>query len=148
MEKKKKALSPEMQAELIKTDMFNCRSPSAVLLSRIEKLKATWAHTGAPGRPVAPTVAPRRPIAVSRVQPTVAPVSMTMRGSAARSRSPRGRDGVPHPAMPPRKEQSWNDMSGLVLSVFFLEMMMRVGWRKGQKNLFLLSMQFSCDTKL
>jgi len=109
-----KALSPEMQAELIKSDMFNCRSPSAVLLSRIEKLKATWAHTGAPGRPVAPTVAPRRPIAVSRVQPTVAPVSVTMRGSAARSRSPRGRDGVPHPAMPPRKEQTWNDMSGEV----------------------------------
>ena len=50
-----------MQAELIKSDMFNCRSPSAVLLSRIEKLKATWAHTGAPGRPVAPTVAPPAP---------------------------------------------------------------------------------------
>ena len=130
-EQKKQALSPEMQAELIKTDMFNCRSPSAVLLSRIEKLKATWAHTGAPGRPVAPTVAPRRPIAVSRVQPTVAPVSMTMRGSAARSRSPRGRD-VPHPAMPPRKEQSWNDMSGLVCQ-FFLEMMMR-GWLAKRKN--------------
>ena len=109
-----------MQAELIKSDMFNCRSPSAVLLSRIEKLKATWAHTGAPGRPVAPTVAPRRPIAVSRVQPTVAPVSMTMRGSAARSRSPRGRDGVPHPSLPPRKEQTWNDMSGPFCQFFFV----------------------------
>lgn len=123
-----------MQAELIKSDMFNCRSPSAVLLSRIEKLKATWAHTGAPGRPVAPTVAPRRPIAVSRVQPTVAPVSMTMRGSAARSRSPRGRDGVPHPSLPPRKEQTWNDMSGPFCQFFLLEMMMW-GWlAKRKKN--------------
>ena len=114
-----KALSPEMQAEIIKQDMTNCRSPSAVLLSRIEKLKAAYAHTGAPGRPVAPTVAPRRG---GRILPTAAPqgppgppapspqlrgsATPQLRGSAARSRSPRA---VPHPARSPPKEQSWND---------------------------------------
>ena len=66
-----------MQAEIIKNDMTNCRSPSAVLLSRIDKLKAQWPHTGAPGRPVAPTVAPRKApgsaAPVSRVLPSTAP---------------------------------------------------------------------------
>ena len=111
------ALSPEMQAEIIKNDMTNCRSPSAVLLSRIEKLKAQWPHTGAPGRPVAPTVAPRRapdarpgaPVPASRVLPSTAPAGAVpqLRGSAARSRSPRG---MQHPQGPPRKEvrENWD----------------------------------------
>lgn len=117
-----KALSPEMQAEIIKNDMTNCRSPSAVLLSRIDKLKAQWPHTGAPGRPVAPTVAPRKapggsaaPTVPARVLPSTAPggAMPQLRGSAARSRSPRG-----HPQVPHRKETKENWEKGLDVEDF------------------------------
>lgn len=110
-----------MQAEIIKNDMTNCRSPSAVLLSRIDKLKAQWPHTGAPGRPVAPTVALRKapggsaaPTVPARVLPSTAPggAMPQLRGSAARSRSPRG-----HPQVPHRKETKENWEKGRAMGL-------------------------------
>ena len=108
-----KALNPEMQAEIIKNDMTNCRSPSAVLLSRIERLKSSFSPQA-----VSPQVAPRRggpgpppgPSVFQRIPPTSAPprtggppAGPVLRGSAARSRSPK----VVNARVTPISGQNW-----------------------------------------
>mmetsp|Transcript_87353 Transcript_87353/g.203181 ORF Transcript_87353/g.203181 Transcript_87353/m.203181 type:complete len:501 (+) Transcript_87353:34-1536(+) len=66
-------LEPELQAQVIQSDLTNCRNPSAVLLCRIDRVRSAAAPPPPP------------------------PMVITARGHAPRSRSPPRRQALPAP---------------------------------------------------
>ncbi|CAE8590103.1 unnamed protein product, partial [Polarella glacialis] len=82
-----RALDPELKAEIIKTEITNSRNPSAVLLSRIDRIKREGSSQGSRGPPPMATQQPmHRPAGIvppTRVQ--------------QRSRSPRKGHGKGFP---------------------------------------------------
>jgi len=83
-------LEPELQSQVIESDLTNCRNPSAVLLTRIDRARSS--SMGACEAPMYPSL--MRPRQASRPILTAAPPRQSLMVSGpkrARSRSPRRR---------------------------------------------------------